>query len=71
MTTKSDIDVAIEAILDKAAADARIAARARIMAQLASATTRPMPNRRDALAAATIVLVALLGVIALFGIMAL
>jgi len=41
MTTKSDIDVAIEAILDKAAADARIAARARIVAQLASVTAKP------------------------------
>jgi len=41
MTTKSDIDVAIEVILDKAAADARIAARARIVAQLASATAKP------------------------------
>jgi len=65
MTTKSDIDVAIEATLDKAAADARIAARARIIAQLASATTRPAGNQRDILVAATIVLTVVAGLVVL------
>ena len=68
MTTKSDIDVAIEAILDKAAADARIAARARIVAQLASVTAKPAANRLDALAVAIIALT-VTGLIALVGAM--
>ena len=63
MTTKSDIDVAIEAILDKAAADARIAARARIVAQLASVTARPMGSKpTQGLVSAGMGLMAVLGV---------